>query len=582
MSTTTIEPWERAARLDDLKGEGPFAVSANGVPLVALRSKDGAFKVYEGLCPHQGALLGEGELEEGALVCRNHRWRFDRETGQRIGGRGCLRSCAARSADGALYVDVNALQPISADGARARRAVEDLPGPRRLPLLGNTLSLDPDQLHLQLEGWAREFGPLFQMNIGGRPVVIVSDPELAEPIFRERPETYRRVSNVEVVFRELSVAGVFSAEGEAWRAQRRLAMEALANKNLRGFYPTLAVVAGRLAKRWNRAADEGRVLDMAAELKRFTVDVTTQLVFGYDMNTLEKDDDEDIIQRDLEPIFPALNRRLNALIPYWRYVRLPEDRRLDRALVALREWVAEMLEVARERMHAEPGAPPRNFLEAMLVARDADGRPFSEEVIHGNSLTMLLAGEDTTAYTLAWCIHHLIDDRAATAELRAEVDSLLPERRWPKDVDEAGRLAYATAVANEAMRLRPVAPTIFHEPNRDVVIRDVLVPKGTMIITLTRPPVLEASRFRDPEQFNPSRWLPGWEGAHEPSAAIPFGSGPRICPGRSLAILEMRVVLSLLYRSFEVERVGDSRDVKEITAFTMMPKGLSVLLRRRS
>src|SRR4051794_33828650 len=100
--------WQRAARLEDLQGDGPHAVSAGGVDLVALRV-GGALKVFDGRCPHQGALLGEGELEGNTLVCRNHRWKFDRATGQRVGGRQCLKACPSREEAGELVVDIAAL-----------------------------------------------------------------------------------------------------------------------------------------------------------------------------------------------------------------------------------------------------------------------------------------------------------------------------------------------------------------------------------------------------------------------------------------------------------------------------------------
>jgi cytochrome P450 len=357
-------------------------------------------------------------------------------------------------------------------------------------------------------------------------------------------------------------------------------MEALSQRHLRGFYPTLEIVAARLVRRWEKTA--GTVLDLAEELKRFTVDVTTQLVFGHDLDTLGKeDDDEDAIQRHLEVFFPAFQRRLNAVVPYWRWVRLPYDRRVDRAIAKIRAWIGKRVEAARARLASDPERvdAPTNFLEAMLVARDSEGRPFSDDVIFGNALTMLLAGEDTTAYTLAWAVHHLCDDARATEALRSEAARVLGDLRVPRDLEQAALLPYAAAVANESMRLRPVAPTHFYEPLRDVVVGDVAVPRGTSIILLTRPPVLDPARFEDPQAFVPERWIPGAQkGAHDAAAHIPFGSGPRICPGRSLALLEMRVVLASLYRSFAVERVGAAADVKEVTAFTMMPVGLRVLL----
>ncbi len=582
VAATSKATWQRAARLSDLEGDGPHAISAGGQELVALRVR-GELKVYDGRCPHQGALLGEGELEGHTLVCRNHRWKFDRETGQRVGGRQCLKACPSREEEGEILVDVSVLTPPKTDTATRRLA--DLPGPKGIPVFGNALQIEEKRLHLQLEGWAAQYGRLYYLRLGPRPVIVVADPELAEPILRARPDTYRRVMQVEKVFSEMSLAGVFSAEGDVWRAQRRLAMEALSQKHLRGFYPSLVAVTTRLIRRWEKAADAGTVLDFAEELKLFTVDITTQLVFGHDIDTLSKaGDDEDAIQRHLEVFFPAFNRRLNAVIPYWRWFRLPSDHRIDRAIAEIRAWIGKHVEKARARLAADPALAesPTNFLESMLVARDSEGRAFSDEVIFGNALTMLLAGEDTTAYTIAWAVHHLCEDARVTEALRAEVDQVLGAGRLPRDLEQAGSLPYVTGVANESMRLRPVAPLQFLEPLRDVVVGDVAIPKGASIIVLTRPPALEPGRFEDPHTFLPERWIPGARsGPHDAAAHIPFGSGPRICPGRSLAILEMRVVLAALYRNFEVERVGEPGEVKEVTAFTMMPVGLQVRLTRR-
>ncbi len=576
------ERWVPAGSLDEIRGDGPHPIAADGVDLVLLRTRAG-LRVYEGRCPHQGALLGEGELDAGALVCRNHRWRFDAETGERLGGKACLRACPTRDEGGQLWVDVGALAR-TGPRAQATRAIDDLPGPRGLPVLGNMLSVDMEHLHEALEKWHAEHGPMFRVRFGSRNLVVISDPKLAEPLYRGRPDTFRRFRNVEPVFEELRMAGVFSAEGEAWRAQRRLAMEALSQRYLRGFYPTLAMVAGRFLRRWNEAADSGRTLDVADEFKRFTVDVTTLLVFGHDLNTLDRGD-EDVLQRHLEHVFPALNRRLRAPFPYWRYVRLPADRRLDRALREVHAWLTSVIDGARRRLAADPerAGKPANFIEAMLSARDAEGRPFTDDVIFGNALTMLLAGEDTTAYTLAWAVHHLCDSPSAAAALRKEADTVMGDAEVPADLEHANRLTYAVAVGNEAMRLRPVVPIFSFEPLEDVVVGDVAIPRGTPIVMLSRIATREAARFDRPLEFAPERWVEAGAGgkAHDAAVHVPFGSGPRICPGRTLAILEMRVALATIYKSFDVERVGSTAEVTEVLAFTMAPRGLHVRLHRR-
>jgi cytochrome P450 len=376
--------------------------------------------------------------------------------------------------------------------------------------------------------------------------------------------------------------GVFSAEGNAWRTQRRLATFALAQRHLRGVYPNLQIVAKRLQKRWARLADAGAPLDIVEEFKRFTVDVTALITFGYDMNTVEHEGD--IIHRKLALIFPAITRRMLALFPMWRLVRLPRDRRLDHALAELRAWLSELVAAERERLAAEPerAERPANFLVAMLTARDDDGRPFSDDVIFGNLMTMLVAGEDTTAHTLGWAVHLLCDSPESVMKLQQEADELLGSSDVAGDIETANRLIWAGAVANETMRLRPVAPILILDAKADTVIGDLAIPKGTRVIVLVRPAVCGPEHFVEPSAFLPQRWLGATTGSHDLSAYIPFGSGPRICPGRSLAMLEMKLVLSMLYKNFDVERVGGAREVREHFAFTMAPVGLRVRLRRRS
>ena len=572
----------KVAQLSELTGSGPFAASADGLDLVLVKTRTG-IKAFEGRCPHQGALLGEGLVDGNVLVCRNHGWRFDAENGERRGGSECLVECPVEIRGAEVWVDTRPLERATHDRRNvARRTLADFPGPRGLPIVGNLLQLEMNQLHAYLEAWAARYGAIYTMHMGPHPVIVISDPKLSEQALRDRPEGYRRASNVEPVFHELGVDGVFSAEGQVWRPQRKLAMQALSHRQLRSFYPALCSIARRLERRWQSKAAAGAEVDLVEELKRFTVDVTTMLVFGYDANTIEQGDD--VLQRKLELVFPTLNRRLFALLPTWRWLRMPADRKVDHALAELRVWLNQRIADARAQLAADPKRvqQPENFLESMLSWREPDGSAVPDDVVLGNAITMLLAGEDTTAYTLAWAVHHLCDTPAAVQELHEECEALLGVDVVPADIETADRLNFAGAVANESMRLRPVAPFVLLEANSDRVIADIAIPKGTWVALLTRPPVLDPHNFAQPDQFRPERWLEQSNTTpHEKSAHMPFGSGPRICPGRSLALLEMKVLLAMLYHSFEVERIGRSEGVRERFAFTMSPEGLKVRLKNR-
>ena len=463
-----------------------------------------------------------------------------------------------------------------------KRSLDELPGPKPRPLFGNAHQIDQSKAHLVFEGWAKQFGPTFKFWRGRTPIVVTSDARMINEILRARPETFRRSARTDTTLSELGVKGVFNAEGAAWRSQRNLAVSALAQRNLKQLYPHIETVAHRLKRRWDRAAATDEALDVVDEMKRFTVDVTMLVAFGHDANTVEASND--VIQRHLEVILPRLSQRILAVVPIWRYVRLPSDRRLDHALAAVRQWLADLMARTRRRLEADAGHAnrPANFLESMAVAVDKSGEPFSDATIMSNLITMLLAGEDTTAFTLAWAIHELCDTPQWRDSLRREADDVLGLPDVAADVDAVNRLAVASAVAAETLRLRPVAPFGAATANVDTSLGDFFIPKGTTILTLFRPEAVDPTNFVDPLAFKPERWLDAPSGPHNPSAQIPFGSGPRMCPGRSLALLEMKTLLSMMYKSFDVERAGRAEEVTELFGFTMSPAGLRVRLRARS
>jgi cytochrome P450/nitrite reductase/ring-hydroxylating ferredoxin subunit len=573
------ETFLRVANLSELETAGPFALSANGVDVVLARTACG-WRAFEGRCPHQGALLGEGELDGAALVCRNHRWRFALDSGQRDGGPECLASYPVAERDGAVFVDVTGLKP-SATRIAATRSLDDLPGPKPLPLIGNLHQLNPTKAHLILEEWAGRYGSIYQFWMGPRRIVATTDPASIDDVLRARPETFRRPENMDRIISELGVKGVFNAEGEAWRPQRKLSVAAFAQRNLHRLSP-IQKVAGRLKTRWDRSASAGETLDVVEELKRFAVDVTMLIVFGHDVNTVEQGDD--VIQGELGVILPAINRRLFALIPTWRYVQTRSDRRLNRAFVNVRAWLGGLLAEARIRLKTEleRTQKPSNFVEAMVTASDENGKPFSDDVIMSNLLTMLVAGEDTIAFTVAWAIHHLCDNPRWASEIRREADEILGASIVAGSHDVASRLVCAGAVASETMRLRPVVPISFHDANVDTSLDQYFVPKRTTVAPLLRPAAVDPANFFDPSAFRPERWLEDSIRPHNVSAYMPFGTGPRMCPGRSLALLEMKTLLSMLYKNFDVDRVGASADVSELfRGLTMAPAGLRVRLRSR-
>lgn len=393
--------------------------------------------------------------------------------------------------------------PDSAARAPSGRTIASLPGPRGWPLVGNLLQLERTRVHHTVEQWAQRFGPVFRIRLGPTPFLVVADHEAIRAVLRDRPDGFRRPPRLDIVWREMGFSpGVFGANGDAWKRQRRMVMAGFDPAHVRAYVPALARVTQRLRQRWSVAAQHGQPIDLQGDLMRFTVDAIAGLAFGSEVNTLQSD--EVVIQHHLDKIFPAVARRMLAPYPYWRHVKTPADRRLDTAVREVNRAVADFIHKARARL-------------------------------------------------------------SASAQRRARPENL-----------------------HETMRLKPVAPLNVLQALRDTEVAEVEVPARTMLWCVMRHDTVREQLFADAQRFDPARWMAQCQDVPSATSAkrvsMPFGAGPRICPGRYLALLEMKMAMAMLLNSFEIATVGvpDGAELREVLSFTMAPAGLVMRLNLRA
>jgi cytochrome P450 len=477
------------------------------------------------------------------------------------------------------------------------RPVHDLPGPKGLPYVGNALRFKPSRAHLIFEDWARQFGSIYKVKIGPRILVVVSDHRLIASALRDRPDGFSRTVRLEQVWTEMGLPpGVFGANGEMWRRQRRMVMASFDPVHVKHYFPSLQKVADRLGRRWQKAADLGDTIELQSDLMRFTVDAIAGLAFGASVNTLESE--EDRIQQHLDKIFPLLFKRIFTPLPWHRWLPSADDLALKRSIPEVMAAVNDFVAQARARMHACPTLreAPENLLEAMIAAADQPDSGMDDVQVAGNVLTMLLAGEDTTANTLAWMLHLLWQNPSALKVATDEVRRVCP-RDEPLTLEHLNRLDFVEACAHETMRLKPVAPQLGLEALQETVLGNVRLPKGTVVMALMRVDSVSDDHIPNARAFLPQRWLADAGDEGQPKGAstgnrpasspkrisMPFGAGPRICPGRYLALLEMKMAMATLLSRFDIAFVGtnDGHEPTELMAFTMTPVGLQMRLTTR-
>jgi cytochrome P450 len=470
------------------------------------------------------------------------------------------------------------------DAARASRdtlTVADLDGPSGLPLVGNLPAFARGGTpHRTLYGWREQYGATFRMRFPGRDVIVTSSPAIIETVLRDRPTAFRRARFVSDLIDELGAHGLFNAEGEDWRRLRRIAMRGLNAGYLRASFGTITRSAARLRDRWSAAA--GERVDVVDDLLRYTLEVSVGLTLGYDPGVAGRSDPE-TLHRQLSLLFGTLGRRLNSPLPYWRYVRLPADRRTDAAVARARALILDRYAEAKRRM--ADGAEPTDFLTALAKA-DLDGEdPLDDSDVVGNVLTMIVAGEDTTAAAAAWVMHYLAAHPDIQRRVRAEAADVLGPHGAIADASALTRLRYAEAVVNESIRLRSPAPYLVIEPVADTTVADgtteLRIGRGTPIfVLLNYGSDSDAGRYPDPASFRPDRWLIGNTATPTTEQPyLPFGTGPRFCPGRNLALLETTLIAAMICQAFVIEPDPSAGPVGERMTFALFPTNLGIRLR---
>lgn len=445
-----------------------------------------------------------------------------------------------------------------------------IPTPKQHWLIGSLGKFDPAQFHRFVEKNADELGPIHKIKLLNRNLVVLSDPNTVQHVAKHRPDRFRRVSSLQSVIEELGMHSVFSAEGASWKKQRQLMNQAFTPRQIEIFLPLLQKLTARLCA---QISGQQNAIDLQALFQRYTMDTTANLAFGYDICALEQTNSE--LQKHLNVLFPMINDRTKSPLPYWRWFKMAKDKELDRALIFVRDRVAEFIQTARAALVQDP--TPKNILQAMIVAKDATGNTFSEQELFGNAITLLLAGEDTTANTLAWSIHHLLDRPDLQEALYQEIQTHYPEQDG-MSVKLLERFNLCSAVIQEALRLKPVAPFLFLESYQDESLHGYLVPKGTTLVALLSHASNNEHLFEQASVFEPQRWLDFNAQQRKQCAThlMPFGAGARLCPGRQLALVELKLALIEMLRTFKFTRHPDHTHVKEIFAFTVLPKGLIV------
>ena len=374
--------------------------------------------------------------------------------------------------------------------------------------------------HRAVASIGRRYGNAFTVNlpIFGETAVI-SDPALIKDLFTTNSDLVGRASNLGTV---LGPGSTFSLDGDEHRARRKLLVPPFHGKRMVGYEAIVEEEVMREIASW----PEGREFETLEPMMRITLNAILRTVFGAQGSAFDE-------LRELFPPMIPLASRMAVMPAAFRRDFGPWSPwgRVQRYRRRYNEIIAGLIAEARN----DPAFEERSdVLALMLAARYEDGSPISDDHIADELLTLLSAGHETTATTLAWAVERLRRHPRLLTRLTAEVDE--------------GGTELLQATIWEVQRIRPVVEATIRVARERIRLGEWVIPKGHAVIASITMSHSSERNFADPKAFNPDRFLGGNPDTH---TWIPYGGGIRRCIGAAFANMELNVTLRTLLREFE-------------------------------
>jgi cytochrome P450 len=438
------------------------------------------------------------------------------------------------------------------------------PGPRSLPLLGSALEYGKDPIGFTEHCARGGYGDVVYFTYLRQRTYVLNHPDHIEYVLVTRHRHYVKDAMQRRILGGLLGNGLLPNEGESWLRQRRLMQPAFHRQRLAGYGQVMAGYAQRLAGTWR----EGEVRDVYEDMMQLTLRIVARCLFS-----LELEQGAEVVGPAMEQVMEHFTKLTSVILPEW--LPTPDNLAYRGAVGQLRELVDSIIHRRRES-----GGDTGDLLSTLLQVQDEDGSRMSDTQIRDEVLTLVLAGHETTAITLAFCCHLLAHHPEVEARLHQELDTVLGGRE--PTLEDMPALTFTEHVVKEALRLYPPAWSLSRTNLEDDTIGGWPIPAGSLVVMNPYAIHRDPRFYEEPQAFRPQRWADGLEQRIPRFAWFPFGGGPRLCIGLSFALMEARLVLATLAQHFRFEPVSPLKPELQ-PSITLRPKhGLQVKLRART
>lgn len=431
--------------------------------------------------------------------------------------------------------------------------------PGAFPLLGHALALarDPHGFLTALPA----HGDVVRIRLGPRDAYVVCHPDMVRRVLTD-DRTFDKGGPFFDKLRQVIGDGLASCPASLHRRQRRMLQPAFHRDAMPGYAAMMAQEISSVTGRWR----DGDTIDVPAAMCRITTAVTARCLFAAheQAGNLPVHDSMDQITR-------GVATRVLMPVPGLDRLPTPGNRRFRRAQADLRRLTQRLIADYRAQ-----GVDHHDLLSMLLAARDEDGRGLSDEEIHDQVVTFLLAGMETTAALLSWTWHLLDTHPGVRDDLHAEVDRVLDGR--PAHYDELPALQTTGRIVTEALRLYPPGWLFTRATTADTRLGDHHLPTGATVIYSPYLIHRRADVYPAPDSFDPDRWT----SPHKPApwTYLPFGAGARRCIGDHFGTAEATLALATIASTWRLD-LPPGHLVQPARSASLMPRSYPARLLRR-
>lgn len=437
------------------------------------------------------------------------------------------------------------------------------PGPKGAFLLGNLKAFKQDMMGF-LADCESKYGAMCWFTVGPLKVCLLSDPELIKEILQTRADEVIKPWGLQ----QLKVAlgdGLITSEGTYWRKQRKLIQQAFQPKRLKQYGDVMVKRGKERLALWQ----DGECRDLHMDSMKTTLAIVAESLFGMDFTK----EAEHTIQTALDHFQVRFERMLIDTIPIPLNWPTPTNIRLKKEVREVQSIIQGFIDQRKQNIGDD------SDLLGWLVANQPETGISDQEIID-ETLTMLMAGHETTGSTLSVALYLVAKHPEVEERFLREMDEVLGDSE--PTADDFDSLVYTQCIVQETMRMYPAAWAMSRESIKPMELGGYHFPKRTQFMIAQSVMHKLKSYYPEPEKFKPERWLANQKRTDLPKYAfLPFGGGARFCIGSTFATMEATLLFAIWMKKFRCQ-IPEGFNLDMQPSITLRPRhGLDLIVSER-